>query len=286
MHFELMTDPVAFRSRAQHLLADEARHNLMLGILTGMALDQTAYGDFKLMLVSDNQDPVTAALMTPPYRLAVADTATDVALRALIEGVLAEKLEVAGVIANRPTVGRFVEIWQEATDDVAELAMSQGVFSIDAVVEPRPTRGRPRNIRPDDADLVFDWVNAFVAEALPDEPRDDTRLRHHIEQRLNPQSEARIWLWDVDDVPVSMSWNSRLIGAGARVNAVYTPPPHRGNGYASSLVAAQADWLLNNGAKFCFLFTDLANPTSNKIYESIGYRQVAEAASYNFSRAT
>ena len=63
---------------------------------------------------------------------------------------------------------------------------------------------------------------------------------------------------------------------------MYTPPQHRGNGYASALVAAQSQWLLDNGYEFCFLYTDLANPTSNAIYERIGYSQVAEAGMYSF----
>ncbi len=81
---------------------------------------------------------------------------------------------------------------------------------------------------------------------------------------------------------MALSGYGHPTGAGIRIGMVYTPPEHRGNGYATALVADQSQWLLDNGYDACFLFTDLANPTSNRIYERIGYRQVAEAASYGF----
>ena len=72
---------------------------------------------------------------------------------------------------------------------------------------------------------------------------------------------------------------------GIRIGPVYTPPEQRGNGYATALVAEQSAWLLAGGRRFCFLYTDLANPTSNAIYERIGYERVADAAAYIFGRS-
>ena len=69
---------------------------------------------------------------------------------------------------------------------------------------------------------------------------------------------------------------------GVRVTLVYTPPAVRGHGYASSCVAALSALLLASGRKYCFLFTDLANPTSNSIYTKIGYRPVCDVDEYRF----
>jgi uncharacterized protein len=63
---------------------------------------------------------------------------------------------------------------------------------------------------------------------------------------------------------------------------VYTPPEHRRKGYASACVATLSQTLLNQGYKYCFLFTDLANPTSNHIYEAIGYQSVGDLSDYSF----
>ena len=69
---------------------------------------------------------------------------------------------------------------------------------------------------------------------------------------------------------------------GIRIGPVYTPPEHRGRGYATSLVTQQSHWLLGARRSFCFLYTDLDNPTSNALYRRIGYRMVAEAREVRF----
>ena len=69
---------------------------------------------------------------------------------------------------------------------------------------------------------------------------------------------------------------------GIRVGPVYTPPEHRRRGYAKTLVAALSRWLLEQGHRGCFLFTDLANPTSNRIYTDIGYERVCDALEFRF----
>ena len=75
---------------------------------------------------------------------------------------------------------------------------------------------------------------------------------------------------------VSMAIWTGLTPHGVRIGMVYTPPQFRGRGYASNCVAALTRRLLDSGRSFCFLFTDLANPTSNKIYQAIGYRHVCD----------
>ena len=63
---------------------------------------------------------------------------------------------------------------------------------------------------------------------------------------------------------------------------VYTPPELRGHGYASAVVAALSQRLLDAGHQYCALYTDLANPTSNSIYQKIGYTPVSDAVEYAF----
>ncbi|HJW22008.1 MAG TPA: GNAT family N-acetyltransferase, partial [Candidatus Limnocylindrales bacterium] len=69
---------------------------------------------------------------------------------------------------------------------------------------------------------------------------------------------------------------------GIRVGPVYTPPELRGRGYASNLVAGVSQLQLDAGRTFVFLFTDLANPTANKIYQEIGYEPVNDVDEYEF----
>jgi predicted GNAT family acetyltransferase len=94
-------------------------------------------------------------------------------------------------------------------------------------------------------------------------------------------AEGQVHLWD-DAAPKAMAAWGRPTTRGVSVNAVYTPPPHRGRGFATALVAALSRKLLAEGRSFCALFTDLANPTSNAVYARIGYRPVRDFAHYHF----
>ena len=94
---------------------------------------------------------------------------------------------------------------------------------------------------------------------------------------------AGFWLWEDDGTEVSLSGYGGRTPNGIRIGPVYTPLPYRGSGYATALVAAQSRWLLSEGRQFCFLYTDLSNPTSNAIYRRIGYEQVAESSEYGFT---
>ncbi|MGA9595809.1 MAG: GNAT family N-acetyltransferase [Acidimicrobiia bacterium] len=287
MDFELLSDIVQFRDRTRTLLADEARNNLILGILGHIIETPDAYEVVRMMVVTDG-DVVTACglITTPPQNLILADTISDEALAVLADRVAGAEIDVPRVIGIRPTVDRFVDCWRLRTGQDAEPEMGQGVFALREVTPPPPVTGRMRRADVGDFDTVLRWSRAFAAEALPDDPTDDTRLQRSVLRRLEGEVAAGTRLWEVDGIPVSMSSHTGPTGSGIRVNAVYTPPEHRRNGYASALVATHSQELLDSGYAFCFLYTDLANPTSNKIYQAVGYDHVAESAVFRFNRAT
>ncbi len=285
MKTETLSDPAEFRVRAAPLLGDEARHNLILGILGTVVSAPDIYPERHLFLVSDESGPQCAAMMTRPYNLILSDAPRPAALATLIETLMAEEIEVPGVIGNQPTVGLFVEEWRRITGRRADLQMEQGVFMLTEVSPISGGAGRPRPGVPADQELLEQWMRTFLAEALPDEPFEEESQRRAIAQRLSGDGPNVYWLWEDDGQVVSWSGHGNPTGRGIRIGPVYTPPALRGRGYASSLVAAQSQWLLDNGYEFCFLYTDLANPTSNAIYERIGYRQVAESAVFGLSRS-
>lgn len=95
-------------------------------------------------------------------------------------------------------------------------------------------------------------------------------------------SRGGLWLW-VNQQPVAMAGSAQPTPHGIRISRVYTPSEHRRRGYATALVAQLSQHLLDSGRQFCFLFTDLANPTSNSIYRKIGYEGVCDYAEYRFT---
>jgi uncharacterized protein len=141
--------------------------------------------------------------------------------------------------------------------------------------------GRLRAATTADRDLLVTWVDAFVTEAAPEPgPFDAEEWVEHL--FASPLRGAYLW---EDGGPVSLACSGGPTPNGARIGPVYTPPERRGHGYASAATAALSELLLERGRRFCFLFTDLANPTSNHIYQAIGYQPVCDVDIYHFAAA-
>jgi RimJ/RimL family protein N-acetyltransferase len=262
----------------------EARHNLILGLASRLVTHPGLYEIFHLWLVADAGRTVGAGLMTPPHKLVIADGAPE-AIEALARGIHESKVPTPGVVGNRPAVEHFISSWEGVSGDSARLSMDQGVFELTEVTDMGNARGRSRPATEADRDLLIAWMGQFRSEALVDTEEfadgadEDAKW---VDSRLN-DPEADVWLWEDGADPVSMSAYGGRTPNGTRIGPVYTPPEHRGHGYATSLVAEQSAWLLAGGYRFCFLYTDVANPTSNAIYRRIGYEQIAESAEYRFA---
>lgn len=276
-------DPALFRRAADPLLlAHEARNNLILGVTGTLVTRPEVYPEFHLWLVEESGVPLAAAAVTPPHNLILADPQTEPALEPLADAVIQSRVDPPGILGNRPWINRFVEIWSDRTGQEAVETMSQGVFAADAIDEVPIAAGSPRSAGVEDIQFLIDWVGAFLTEADPDAPTDRTSIT--VRSRLQGNSsQSGYWIWEMDGVPVSVSGHGGATPNGIRIGPVYTPERHRRRGYATALVAAHSRWLLDQGHRFCFLYTDLANPTANSIYTRIGYRQVAEAARYTVS---
>jgi predicted GNAT family acetyltransferase len=132
-----------------------------------------------------------------------------------------------------------------------------------------------------DTELLVDWLQAFEAEALHSVGNGEDRARRIVEYRLTAER-AGLMLWENDGQVVSVAGFGGETPNGIRIGPVYTPPDLRGRGYATALVAQLSSQLLAEGRRFCFLYTDLANPTSNAIYERIGYVRLCESAEIAF----
>ncbi|MFS8480264.1 MAG: GNAT family N-acetyltransferase, partial [Micromonosporaceae bacterium] len=122
---------------------------------------------------------------------------------------------------------------------------------------------------------------AFSAEALPQEGRADaTSTERMVDVRLRRPGAQ--WLWEVEGEPVCTAILSAPVAGVVRISGVYTPPEKRGRGYGSACVAGVSQHALDTGASACMLYTDRANPVSNKIYQAIGYRPVGDTQEWRF----
>jgi GNAT superfamily N-acetyltransferase len=181
----------------------------------------------------------------------------------------------------KPVVTSFVAGWKAATGRRATRALAERIFRLARVIPPPATAGSWRLARDGDESLLAAWVAAFQAEALPpDDPSLDVGAM--VERWVRGVGRTA-YLWEVDGRVVSLVAAGSPTPSGVRIGPVYTPPEERRHGYATALTAAASQHQLDRGRRFCFLFTDLANPTSNRIYRSIGYEPVTDVDEYRFS---
>jgi predicted GNAT family acetyltransferase len=153
--------------------------------------------------------------------------------------------------------------------------MRQRVFELRQVNHPKYPAGQLRLATAVATDLVAHWIQAFHAESL--EPIDTTTAQEMAKGHIR---EGNIYIWDEGGTLLSMAAKLRPTVHGMTISLVYTPPELRQRGYASACVAALSQQLLDEGWQFCTLFTDLANPTSNSIYQKIGYQPVGDFNDY------
>jgi len=261
------------------LMQDEAKNNLILGV-AGQVRDGRSYGDDPptFLTVDVDGEIVAAAIRTPPYPLILhCEEDHRKVLEVLADHLLTTDPRLPGVNGEAGIATAFAELWTRRACTRAEIAMRLRVYCLREVERPVGVPGRMRLALEEDVDLLAEWMAGFHAEAVPGDPPSDPR-----EVVLRFMASGTLVVWD-HDRPVSLAGSSRGSENGATLSAVYTPPEQRGNGYASACVAALSQRLLDEGNAFCTLYADLANPTSNKSYQRVGFCPVADCAMYTFT---
>jgi len=264
------------------LRAREAENNLILGICSGLRAGEYTIEPY-LAVARAGSEVVGAALRTPPYRLVLSNPIDERAVSLLVEDLRASSPGLTGVLGEVAASRRFAKLWTERTGRPHRLNMAERIFRLERVIPPRLVPGTMRVASAGDRALLGEWIRAFVLEALG--PGEDASHADEQAGRWIERRSRTMYLWEADGRTVSMCGVSGETASGIRVAPVYTPSELRGRGYASALTAAVSQAQLDRGRRFCFLFTDLANPTSNRIYQRIGYEPVCDMADHRFDPA-
>ena len=285
MQLTRFADVGAFYARAAaFLLGHEAANNLILGAcIRVLDRPETSQPPRYLAVVEDDGAVVAAALFTPPYRPVLALSPLPAAAGLIAQELTIDSPELPGVLGPVAEVRAFVERWTALTGQPGRCTMAERIYELTAVTPPTGVPGRLRRVTPADRDLTVAWRVAFHAEALgePDSPAARRAAEQDVEARLTDTTSA-FYLWEDGGRPVSIAGTAGPTPHGIRIGGVYTPPAFRRRGYAGAAVAALSQRLLDEGHRYCFLFTDLSNPTSNHIYQAIGYRPVCDVDEYTF----
>ncbi|HLO85424.1 MAG TPA: GNAT family N-acetyltransferase [Nostocaceae cyanobacterium] len=258
-----------------YLLHQEAMHNLPLKIINNI-IDNPDFSRDKpyLASVDVNGDIIAVALITPPKNLILSQIKNFQAIELLAQSLYSSR-KLPGVIAPKDEAEAFSLLWHSLTNQDYKIKHALRVFQLEQVQFVGANTGFLRPATNADIELLTKWHQAFSLEALGG-IESDAELWI---KRVLKQGNAYLWQ---DKVPVSLAYCNGITANGATIGPVYTPPEYRRRGYASACVAALSQTLLNRGHKFCFLFTDLANPTSNHIYQEIGYQPVGDWLEYSF----
>ena len=265
--------PTDFLARAEPwLLEREAEHNLILSLAYARAAKEEQEPD--VLYATIESDSVLGCVMrTPPHKLLITDL-PDEAAETLTAELVDLYEDIPAVLGPSGSAEAVAMAWVAQRGGGWRPGMEQGIYRLREVIPPRPAPGSLRAATVDDLDLAVEWGEGFARDSGVMFPTKRESVEGWVERE-------NLHMWELDGEPVSIAVAQGATPGGARVGYVYTPPEHRKRGYASACVAALSQKVLDRGADFCVLYTDLSNPTSNAIYQRLGYELVAEVRDFD-----
>ena len=281
------SDAPAFMREAQPFLqAREAENSLVFGILDRLQGGvYTLTAPPLLALAQEGQSIVGVAIRTPP-RNVVLSVMSEGTAASLARTLYTDGIAAPGVVGPGMAAQAFADAWCAASGQQPAVALCEGIYELKQVSPPSEVSGRFRWAEPADRETLIAWIIAFEREALGIAEPDRLEREAWAGRVIQRTEHGGMGIWEDQGQPMCFAGYNGRTPHGARIGPVYTPPERRGHGYASACTAAVSQYLLDQGAERCFLHTDLANPTSNKIYQAIGYRWVGEALEISFRDRT
>lgn len=282
-NLELTDDPAAFLRQAEtYLAADPVVTTVVATVSERLARGAGSEAPHLWWaLARDDAGHVVGAAMrtapfapNPVYALPMPDEAAVALARLLHE----RDEKVGGVNGALPAARLIAEETARLTGGAVHVHEHTRLFELGQLAPPCAPPGRLRSATAADADLCLAWFRAFGVDAAEQAGRSEPHAMEEfsLEAMLARIADGIVWLWeDESGAVVHLTAANPPANGVARLGPVYTPKEHRGHGYASRAVAEVSQQFLERGARCC-LFTDQANPTSNKIYEAIGYRPVVD----------
>ena len=287
MKFNLYKDIKAFHRDTYHiLLRHEAQNMLPLGnLLIGYeGKDKHDWRDpanWLMTTVSDEQGILLTAIMTPPFGITLYATNNHLnndALTCLIEGLILTDFKIPNVVSEKSLAECFARSYVAAANMQYRVGFKQRIYVLQKVNSEILNIGNLRLAEEKDMAFLPYWIEEFQNDALASSrsvQSDPEIYRYHI-------NTGNLYILEHEGTPVSMAKIGRRMKTVCSVALVYTPPYFRKKGYASSCVAGLSRLALKQGYSSVVLYTDLANPTSNAIYQKIGYEPICDSLDIKF----
>ena len=274
------TDAAEFARLARPLLEpDPVRHTSVLTVLDGVC--RGTFAPAAMLTVHDGA-AVVGALLRTADRPALVSGVPPRCAGAVVAALLRRDAELDGVQGPATETAAFAMEWAARTGAPVEVGLRMRLFALEELRTPAGVPGAARAVATADeaaVDLLAAWRTAFDLELEGAWPHARTH-RHEVVRAL--VAGAGELLWEVGGGPVAQA-SAQVVTAGmSRIGPVYTPPEHRCHGFAAAVTAAAVRWAQERGARHVLLHTDLANPTTNRLYPRLGFRPRYDALELRF----
>jgi len=271
------------------LMCHEAQNLIPLGniIIGKKGEDKLGWRDpanWFMATVSENNNIQLVAMMTPPLNIVLyaRDNKIDEAVISCLLTSITD-MPVPGVVARDHLALYFVQEYTKLKGLSYETEMEMRLYELTEVNPNIPHIGTMRLLEKSDMYFLPYWMEAVYS--ADEYGKTTMNIPQEKEIYLSRIAQQKMYVLEHDGKPVSMAGMMRELQTMCGVGLVYTPPYFRGKGYATSCVAKLSQIILDRGFTKCVLFTDLANPTSNSIYQKIGYRPVCDSLVLKFAPA-
>ncbi len=271
-----------FLRQSESLRAREPfRTNLMGSVATSVATGNATYLEYFWWVVEDDSGEVTGiAMRTAPHGLVLSPMPPEAALELAREVAILD--DTLPDVAGPPeVVASFLDEYKRTNSEGSlrdsRLEGRQLLYALGELISVKVS-GSMVNAVPQDFEFVLNWYEEFARDAQLHMPNPAGSVQSAL-----GRNSLRFWV--VDGERVSMAGFAPLVetpsGTVGRIGPVYTPAQYRRKGYAGGLTAALSQELLDLGAKV-MLYTDAANPTSNGVYQRIGFEQIDQNEKIEF----
>ncbi|MBC6972838.1 GNAT family N-acetyltransferase [Bacillus sp. Xin] len=246
---------------------NEQENNLILGVLHSVESPQF------MAAAKQNENIVIILLQTEKKQMIVAKSeASKKDIKEIAKQLVKVYPNIPGLIGEKRVVTQLAEEIAQIEQKKFFIRMNQGIYELKKVKKKWDNHGVFRQIDNGELPLIEKWVYQFCEDVyLPTTAEDAKQTAYAL------VSTKRLFGLEVDGELVSVAAITRPTKSNITVNFVYTPKEARKKGYASNCVAALSQYMLDQGYKTTTLYTDLANPTSNKIYQEVGYEFIMES---------
>ncbi|QFG00618.1 GNAT family N-acetyltransferase [Psychrobacillus glaciei] len=263
------------------LVKNEDKFSLFLGVL--QRIKEGQYENPYMASIEEDGELLALFQMTPPHPLNIIFVNEDrinACIDMSVNELINQSIAIESIISVKEWAYSFAKKWQERAGQNFSILMDQGLYRLDQIDESlEMSQGAWRYATIEDAPLIEKWYDHFEEDiALPKTA--PLEIKNRVKAMLDA-NEA--FLWENEGKIVSMMKKARPTAHGVTVSLVFTPKEERRKGYARTMVAAGSKELLKE-FQFCVLYTDMLNPTSNKIYQEIGYQKIIDSVHLGFEK--